>query len=211
MNKTFIISIVAAAVVVAILAVGGVFGYKLHSELSVYKSYGSPADLKATEKEVATLKQELQQQQRDMTKLKKQFAVYRKQAVVAAQERAERRKATAVAAFTPLSGYYIIAATTAHEQNENCADIKALLMFEAKHLSVSDPDALKAQEALCNSFIDKKIEPVFKYQMLRLRANIKSSADHLRPEAEEKFKQAKALLKRWNIPVDRSLDKYLRF
>lgn len=211
MSKTFILGIVAAAVMVAILAAGGVFGYKLHSELSVYKSYGTPADLKATEKEVRALKQQLQQQKRDMNKLKKQFAVYRKQAVVAAEERTERRKATAVAAFTPLSGYYVIAATTVHEQNESCADIKALLAFEKGNFDIADPAAIKAQETVCNSYIDKKVEPVFKYQMLRLRANIKSSAGHLRSEAEDKFKQAKKLLKRWDVPVDRRLDKYLRF
>ena len=80
-----------------------------------------------------------------------------------------------------------------------------------KYFEVSDPTLLMQQEAACGTFIEEKILPLFKYQMLRVRASLTGSLGHLRPEAEQKFKDAQDLLKRWEVPVNPELDKYIRF
>lgn len=211
MNKKRIIGGVVGFFVLLLIAAGGFFGYMMFSKLSEYQKLGNFTEIEQLSKEHEEILKKQKETDSKMESLHKEFSVYRAKTVSAAIKRAERKVETTSASFTPLSGAYVIAATATQEQLEICQDIQALIQFEMKYFETSDPTLLMQQEEVCGTFIEEKILPLFKYQMLRVRASLTGSLGHLRPEAEQKFKDAQDLLKRWEVPVNPELDKYIRF
>ncbi|MGB0203416.1 MAG: hypothetical protein ACPF9K_00050 [Neptuniibacter sp.] len=211
MNKKLIIGGVVALVVVLILGAAGVFGYLTYSKLSEYQRLGNITELQALSKENSELTKKNAENTEKVNELGKQFAIYRQKTVDTAIKRAERKIEITEASFTPLSGAYVIAAAATQEQLENCLNIQELIQFEMKYFETADASLMMQQEKVCGTVIEAKILPLFKYQMLRVRASLTGSLGHLRPEAEQKFKDAQELLKRWDVPVNPELDKYIRF
>ncbi|MCP4594884.1 hypothetical protein [Neptuniibacter sp.] len=211
MNKKLIIGIVAGVVVLLLLGVGGFFGYKMYTELAEFKAVGSLKEMRQFSQENFDLKKQNKEVTKRMADIEKQFAIFRKKAIANAEARAERKVATASASFMPLSGTYVLAAASTQEQLENCQDIQELIKFEAENFETSDPSVVMQQDKICGTYIERKLIPLFKYQMLRVRASMTGSLGHLRPDAEKKFEDARRLLERWEVPVDPELEKYIRF
>lgn len=211
MNKKIIIGGVVALVIVLFLGVAGVFGYLTYSKLSNYQKLGNIAELQDLSKENFELNKKNAELTETVTELGKQFAFYRQKTVESAIKRAERKIEITEASFTPLSGAYVIAAAATQEQLENCLNVQELIQFEMKFFDTADASLMMQQDKVCGTAIEAEILPLFKYQMLRVRASLTGSLGHLRPEAEQKFKDAQDLLKRWDVPVNPELDKYIRF
>lgn len=210
MKKLIVIGVVSV-VVLAILGGGGFFGYMLHSELGKYKEVGSLQAMQKFSQENFDLKKENKELSRSMAKIQKGFAEYRKQEMAQAERLTERRKATAVASFMPLSGPYVLAAVASQEQIELCEDTQRLIKLEAELFETSDPASVMQQEKICGSNLERKLIPLFKYQMLRVRASMSGSLGHLRTDADKKFESARTLLEKWGVPISRELDAYTRF
>lgn len=211
MDKKLIIAGVAGLLVVLLLGVGGFFAYMMYSKLSAYQALGSASELGQVTTAYEALQKEHSQTLSKISSIEKEFAVYRKKTLDNLTQRAQRKVDTSVAAFTPISGIYVLAATAAQEQLENCLDAQALINFEAENFSTSDPAVVLQQDKICGTYIEQKLAPLFKYQMLRVRASMSGSLGHLRPEAEEKFKEARKLLELWSVPVNSELEKYIHF
>lgn len=211
MKKKLIIGGVIGMVLLLLLGGGGFFGYMLYTKLSEYQGLGDINKLQQLGKDNADLIKKNEELESRFASLQKQFAVFRKQTIDKAENRAERKVATSEASFTALSGAYVLAATASHEQLEACQDIQALIQFEAEYFQTADPSVVMQQEKICGTYIEQKLLPLFKYQMLRVRASMTGSYGHLRPEAEQKFKEANQLLERWGIPVNPELERYIRF
>lgn len=211
MNKKLIIGGVVGLVLILVIAGAGVFSYLTYSKLSAYQQLGNLSEFKEINKTNAELIKKQEAMAKKVEDLGKEFAIYRQKTVSSAIKRAERKVETTEASFTPLSGTYVIAAMATQEQLENCLAVQELIQFEIKYFEATDPSLMMQQEKVCGTLIETKILPLFKYQMLRVRASLTGSLGHLRPEAEEKFKDAQDLLKRWDVPVNPELDKYIRF
>ena len=210
MKKLIVIG-VASVVVLAVLGGGGFFGYMLYSELGTYKKIGSLQEMQKFSQENFDLKKENKELSRAVSKIQKGFAEYRKQEIARAEHLTERRKATAVASFMPLSGPYVLAAVSTQEQLELCEDTQRLIKLEAELFDTSDPASMMQQEKVCGSNLERKLIPLFKYQMLRVRASMSGSLGHLRTDADKKFENARSLLDKWGVPITRELDAYTRF
>jgi hypothetical protein len=210
MKKIIVIGVVGV-VVLAVVGGGGFFGYMLQTELSEYKKVGSLASMQTFSQENFDLKKQNKELTRSMNKIQKGFAEYRKQEVANAEFRAERRVATSVASFMPLSGPYVLAAVSSKEQLELCEDTQRLIRIEAELFESSDPAVVMQQEKICGTYLDRKLIPLFKYQMLRVRATMSGSLGHLRADADKKFENARALLSKWEVPIQNELDNYTRF
>lgn len=210
MNKFIIIGVVAF---VFLLLIGGVgfWGYTQYSELSQFKKLGSYGEMQQYSQENFDLKKENTKLLRDREAIQKGFADYRKTLVAKAEHRSERRVDTDMASFSPLSGPFVLAATSIQEQLELCQDVQELLALEAELFQSADAAVMMQKDKICGTYIERKLIPLFKYQMLRVRASMSGSLGHLRTDAEQKFEGAKNLLERWQIPVDRELDSYTRF
>ncbi|WP_415894030.1 hypothetical protein ACMXYN_06575 [Neptuniibacter sp. PT8_73] len=209
--KNLIVIGVASVVGLAVVGGAGFFGYKMYSELAEYKALGSIKDMRTFSKENFDLKKEnkvLIQKTEDM---QRQFVIHRKVIVDQAVKRSERKVATSIASFTPVSGSYVLAAMSTQEQLELCQGVQALLKLEAKLFETSDPSVVMQQDKICGTYIERKLTPLFKYQMLRVRASMTGSLGHLRADAEGKFEKARKLLEKWEVPVERELDSYTRF
>ncbi|MGH1462135.1 MAG: hypothetical protein ACRBB6_08870 [Neptuniibacter sp.] len=211
MKKSLIIGLGIGVLVVLVICIVGFLGYKGYAKLAAYQEIGSASEINELKKNYEDLQKVYKDQITESEKLHKQFAVYRKQRLLTAETRAERKVETATASFIPLSGAYVLAAMSTQEQLENCLDVQQLLKFESDNFGISEPENFMLQEKICGTYIESEIAPLFKYQMLRVRASMNGSFGHLRPEAEQKFDDARKLLKRWEIAVDPELEKYIRF
>lgn len=211
MNKKIIIGGVAGLVVVLLLGGAGSFAYLMYAKLAEYQQLGSAEELNELTTAYELLDKQHSQTLSKLNSAEKGFAVYRQKTMDSLAKRAERKVDTAVASFTPVSGIYVLAATAAQEQLENCEDAQALIDFEAEYFSSSDPAVVMQKDKICSTYIEQKLAPLFKYQMLRIRASMSGSLGHLRPEAEEKFSEARKLLNAWSVPVNPELEKYIRF
>jgi len=209
--KNLIVIGVASVVGLAVVGGAGFFGYKMYSELAEYKALGSIKDMRTFSKENFDLKKENKVLISKSEDMQRQFVIHRKVIVDQAIKRSERKVATSIASFTPISGSYVLAAMSTQEQLELCQDVQALLKLEAKLFDTSDPAVVMQEEKICGTYIERKLTPLFKYQMLRVRASMTGSLGHLRSDAEEKFEKARKLLEKWEVPVERQLDSYTRF
>ena len=210
MNKMVVMGI-AGVTVLALVGGAGFFGFKMYSELSGYKKLGPQTQLATYAKENFDLKKQNKLLLETNQKIERKFVVHRKLMLQEAANRAERKVATSVASFLPISGTYVLSAAAVQEQLERCQDIEALLKLEKELFEKSDPEVLAQKEKICETYIDRKLTPLFKYQMLRIRASMTGSLGHLRSDAEKKFDKARDLLKKWDVPVSRELESYTRF
>ncbi|WP_415884194.1 hypothetical protein ACMXYX_06525 [Neptuniibacter sp. QD72_48] len=209
--KNLIVIGVASIVGLAVVGGAGFFGYKMYSELAEYKALGPIKDMRTYSKENFDLKKENKLLLEKSAYMQRQFLIHRKVTVGQAVKRSERKVATSIAAFTPISGSYVLAAMSAQEQLELCQDVQALIKLESQLFESSDPAVVMQQEKICGTYIERKLMPLFKYQMLRVRASMTGSLGHLRVDAEEKFEKARKLLEKWEVPVERELDSYTDF
>lgn len=210
MNKLIVIG---AASLVGLLVAGGAgfFGYKLHSELSEFKKVGSLQSMKTFSQENFDLKKRNKELEKSIEKIEKGFNSYRDLELRNAELRSERRVDTSVASFMPISGPYVLAAISSKEQEEQCEDVQRLTKLEADLFGNTPPDVFMRQEQVCNTNLDRKLIPLFKYQMLRVRASMSGSLGHLRKDADKKFDRARTLLSKWEVPISSELDAYTRF
>ncbi|PIE24254.1 MAG: hypothetical protein CSA60_03340 [Neptuniibacter caesariensis] len=208
MNKMIIIGAVAALVLVA---GAGFFGFKMYSELAQYKAMGSSTELRQFRQKNFELDKQTKALTKELDEIKRELQAYRKAVLDDAVKRSKRKIATSIAAFQQLSGPYVLTAMATQEQLELCQDVQKLMSLESKLFQTHDKDAEAQQEKVCNTFIDRKLIPLFKYQMLRNRVNLSGSMGHLKADAEKKFKNARKLLQTWNVPVARELESYTRF
>ncbi|WP_286238212.1 hypothetical protein [Neptuniibacter halophilus] len=198
-------------VLLVLIGLGGFFGFKFYSELAAYRELGPLQSMQNFSQENFDLQKENKRLKQDMAMIQSGFANYRKARLEQAEKRAERRVATAVASFTPLSGPYVLAATTTLDQQELCQDTQDLIELEAELFTTSDPTVVMQQDKICGTYIERKLIPLFKYQMLRARVSMSGSLGHLRDDAEKKFEDARSLLQRWQVPVAPELDSYTQF
>ncbi|MFT6352380.1 hypothetical protein [Neptuniibacter pectenicola] len=210
MNKFTVIAAVAG--LLFIVAGGlGFYSFMLHAELAQYKKLGELESLQQFSQENFDLTVENKDLRRSMTRIQKGFAEYRKQELQTAELRSQRRVETAIASFTPISGPYVLAAIASQEQHELCEYTQGLIELEAEFFQSSDPAVVMQQDKICGTHLARKLTPLFKYQMLRVRAAMTGSLEHLRIDAEKKFVTARELLSKWQIPVEKELDAYTRF
>ncbi|MDO6513475.1 MULTISPECIES: hypothetical protein [unclassified Neptuniibacter] len=210
MNKTIVLGGVAAAAVLVAAGVG-FYCYMLKTELSEYKKLGDLASMQQFSQENYDLTKENKTLQGSIDKIQKGFLNYRKNELLEAERRTERRVETAIASFTPISGPYVFTAIAALEQRELCAHTQQLVQLEAELFETSDPAVVMQQDKVCSVRLERKLIPLFKYQMLRVRAGMTGSLEHLRIDAEKKFVSARELLSKWQIPVEKELDSYTKF
>lgn len=210
MKKIIIIAVVAV-VVLGVLGGAGFFGYKLYSELAQFKSLGSYAEMRKFSQENFDLNKQHKALTSQMEEIERELTIFRKNFMADAVKRSERKVVTSIAAFQQLSGPYVLTAMATQEQLELCQDAQAVMQLESKLFQVNDIDALAQQEKVCNTLIDRKLIPLFKYQMLRNRVNLSGSMGHLKADAERKFSNARQLLETWEVPVTRELESYTRF
>ena len=210
MKKLIIIG-VAAVVGLGVVGGAGFFGYKMYSELARYKALGSYASMQKFSQENFDLNKQNKALMAKMDEIQRELIIYRKNFFLEAEKRSARKVATSVAAFQQLSGPYVLTAAATQEQLELCQDAQALMQLEIKLFQTNDPEAMARQEKVCGTYIAQKLIPLFKYQMLRNRVNLSGSMGHLKADAERKFDNARQLLKKWEIPVERELESYTRF
>lgn len=210
MNKLIVIGAASLAGLI-VLGGAGFFGYKLYSELSNYKKVGSLKALKTFSQENFDLKKSNKELEKSIAKIQKDFMAYRNTEIRNAEQRSDRRVETAVASFMPISGPYVLAAVSSKDQLELCEDTQRLTKLEAELFGNVPANVMLQQEKVCETNIDRKLVPLFKYQMLRVRASMSGSLGHLRKDADKKFDQARALLTKWEVPISTELDAYTRF
>lgn len=211
MNKILII--VIGVVFLAVVGGASFFGISLYQELSRFKSLGTYQELRTFGQENFDLKKQNSELKKTAAQVKREFLIFRKSQMADYENRSKRRLATSIASFTPISGTYVVAAVATQEQAELCQDVQLLLKLESKMFDGSDNEAegQKIADEVCNTYLERKLTPLFKYQMLRVRASMTGSLGHLRQDAEDKFERARKLLAEWNIPVDSKLESYASF
>lgn len=189
----------------------GYFIYSLSTSLAKYESFGTYAQLQRIIEEKENLTRQNTKQERKLEKIAQKFIKYREQQLTLAEFRAKRRASLGTAAFSPVSGPYILAALIAQEQLELCQSSQNLTQLEIELLENPDPEVMMQQEKICGVHLDKKLLSLFKYEVLRIKASMTGSLKHLRLDAENKIDVARKLLEDWSVPVNSELDSYARF
>lgn len=206
--KKIIIFSISGVLALSLLGGGGYWIFTLYSALGEYKELGTTAEIKSSITELKALQLESLQLNQEMEKAKTQFSSYKAGFLERSKQRAERKVATSIASFTPISGPYVLTSTAVKEYIENCEDAMALKKLEATMFGMA---VTTNQSEGCKDRISYKLLPLFKYQMLRVRAGMSGSYGHFRDDAEKKFDNSRKLLQRWDIPVAKELESYTRF
>ena len=208
--KKYIVIAAVAVVVLAVLGGGGFFAYKMYSELAEFRSLGSLEEMKGFSQENFDLKKQNKKLAKSASNVEKGFIKYRKEFLTEAERRAQRKVELAKASFVSVSGPYVLIAASTQEQLEICKDTQRLIELELTLFNSNDPSSVMQQGTICNTYIERSLIPLFKYQMLRLRSSMTGSLGHLRKEAEQKFSDARTLLDSYNIPVTSEVEAYTR-
>lgn len=209
--KKYIIIAAIAVLILSILGGAGFFAYKMYSELAEFRSLGTLEEMKGFSQENFDLKKQNKKLTKSVNDVEKGFIKYRKEFLTEAERRAQRKVELAKASFVSVSGPYVLIAASTQEQLEICKDTQKLIELEIALFNSNDPSSVMKQGTICNTYIERSLIPLFKYQMLRLRTSMTGSLGHLRKEAEKKFADARTLLDSYDIPVTSEVEAYTRF